>query len=240
MFVLSLIAITFFAEPALAVECHGSPEFALQELKSFGADPDERSESGQCLIRHYLDKPEVALAALKVIRNPREDLLLREDLIQAFAESPLRRKVKVEQALSPELKPEDNAALSRTVASAEGLLAVTSAVKSMRETVPVTRFETEFFRALSEIAMDDTNHVILREVAVAALEKAASRVVASGLYDDRNIRLAQETLRTVAARADNSSFMSGAEAAYGRLAAAGLPHFAPAEPAPGRMLSSKP
>lgn len=215
-------------------ECRTSPEYALQELKNPAADPEARGAAGQCLSRFFLDKPEVAQAFLKVIRNPREDILLREDLIQAFAESSLRRKVKVEQALTPKLKPEDNAAVNRTLASAGDILAVAQAVKSMDETVPTTRFEGEFFRAFSEIVIDDSNHVVLRETAVAALEKISAKAVSSGVYDDRNIRLAQETLRTVASRADNGSFYTGANVAYERLAGAGLPHFAE----PGRMLSS--
>jgi hypothetical protein len=222
------------AAQAAGEECRSSPEYSLQELKNPAADPDARAETGRCLSRYFLDKPEVAQAFLKIIRNPREDLLLREDLIQAFADSNLRRKLKVEQALTPKLNSQESAAVNRTVASAGDILAVAQAVKSMEETVPTTRFEGDFFRAFSEIAMDDANHVILRETAVAALEKISTKAVKSGLYEDRSIRLAQETLRTVASRADNGSYYSGASGAYSRLATAGLPHFAE----PGRMISS--
>lgn len=215
-------------------ECRSSPEYSLQELKKPAADPDIRASAGQCLSRYFLDKPEVAQAFLKIIRNPREDLFLREDLIEAFASSNLRRKMKVEHALRPKLKPEESDAVNRTLASAGDILAVAEAVKSMEETVPTTRFEGEFFRALSDIAIDDSNHVVLRETAVAALEKVSAKAVGSGVYEDRNIRLAQETLRTVASRADSGSFFTGAGGAYERLAGAGLPHFAE----PGRMISS--
>jgi hypothetical protein len=215
-------------------ECRSSPEYSLQELKNPAADPDKRAETGQCLSRYFLEKPEVAHAFLKIIRNSREDLLLREDLIQAFADANLRRKVKVEQALTPKLNSQESAAVSRTVASAGDILAVAQAVKSMEETVPTTRLEADFFRAFSEIAMDDSNHVILREVAVGALEKISAKAVKSGIYEDRSIRLAQETLRTVASRADSGSYFTGASGAYERLATAGLPHFAE----PGRMISS--
>lgn len=237
MFAFSLfLALLAPSAQAAEEECRTSPEYSLQELKNSAADPDARAAAGQCLSRYYLDKPEVAQAFLKVIRNGREDLLLREDLIQAFADASLRRKVKVEHALSPKMKPEDNEAVNRTVASAGDILAVAQAVKSMDETVPTTRFEAEFFRAFSDIVMDDSNHVVLREVAVGALEKVAAKAVKSGVYDDRNIRLAQETLRTVASRADNGSFFTGANGAYERLADVGLPHFAE----PGRMISSIP
>lgn len=234
LFLALVIPVAQAATQATDDECRRSPEYALQELKNPAADPDARATAGQCLSRYYLDKPEVAQALLKIIRNSREDILLREDLIQAFADSNLRRKVRVEHALTPKLKPEENDAVNRTIASAGDILAVAQAVKSMEETVPATRFEGEFFRAFSDIVMDDSNHVVLREVAVAALEKASEKAVKSGVYDDRNIRLAQETLRTVASRADNGSFFTGANGAYERLAGAGLPHFAQ----PGRMISS--
>jgi hypothetical protein len=234
LFLALLIPAAQAAAQATVDECRSSPEYSLQELKNSAADPDARASAGQCLSRYFLDKPEVAQAFLKIIRNPREDLLLREDLIQAFADANLRRKVRVEQALTPKLKPEDSAAVNRTVASAGDILAVAQAVKSMEETVPTTRFEADFFRAFSEIVADDSNHVVLREVAVGALEKISEKAVKSGVYDDRNIRLAQETLRTVGSRADSGSFFTGANGAYERLAGAGLPHFAE----PGRMLSS--
>jgi hypothetical protein len=237
VFAIAILLSLGISSPAAAADkCRASPEFSLQELKSPAADPDLRSADGQCLARFYLEKPEVAETLLKIIRNPREDLLLREDLIQAFAEAPLRKKVKVEGALAPKLNQQESEAVSRTLASAQGILAVTQAVKSMDETVPVTRFEGDFFRLFSEIAMDDRNHVILRETAVSALEKVSAKAVKSGVYDDRSIRLAQESLRAVAERGDNGSYYSGAADAYERLASAGLPHFA--EPQGGRMLSS--
>jgi hypothetical protein len=232
-----IVALLVPAAGAADESCRGSPEYSLQELKSKAADPDKRAAIGQCLSRHFLDKPEVAQALLKIIRNPREDLLLREDLIQAFADSSLRRKLRVEHQLTPKLNSQESAAVDRTVASAGDILAVAQAVKSMEEIVPTTRLEPEFFRALSDIVMDDSNHVVLREVAVAALEKISAKAVKSGVYDDRSIRLAQETLRTVASRADNGSYYTGASLAYSRLANSGLPHFTPE---PGRMLSSVP
>jgi hypothetical protein len=218
--------------------CRMPAEAALKALES-AREPDERSAAGICLVRAHLDRPEVAKSILKIIRDPSEDLLLREDLIAAFGETVLRKQVRVEGNLSPELGAQDKAAVERTVASANGLLALTRAVKSMQETVPVCGLEREFFRTLSEIAMDDGSHVLLRATAVEAMERASKRVAESGVYDEKELRLVQETLRTVAAREDNASYYSGAALAYNRLVDSSLPGFSRgAGSPPTRMLSS--
>jgi hypothetical protein len=231
---LRLIALfLLLTTPAFASgDCRSNWSASLRTLKS-APDPDQRSRQGQCLLRHHLDKSEVAQQVLRIIRDAKEDVLLREDLIQAFADSPLRRNIKVDEALGPELDSQDIVAVDRTVAGAQGLLALTQAVKVMNETVPVTRFEQDFFRAIAEVAVEETNPVLLRSTAVAALERAATRVVASGVYDDRSLRLTQEALSTVAARDDSGSYYSGAHSAYGRLAGSGIPHFS------GRSIASQ-
>jgi hypothetical protein len=207
-------------------ECRRNPVAALKTLQS-GQDPDARSKAGICLVQSQLDRQEVAKAVLRIMRDSSEDLLLREDLIAAFGESTLRRQIQVDGNLSPELGAQDKAAVERTLASAHGLLAVTRAVKSMQETVPVCALESDFFHALSEIAMDDSSHVLLRASAVEAMEKASKRVAESGVYDEKQLRLVQETLKVVASREDNASYYSGAALAYNRLADSSLPGFPP-------------
>jgi len=115
--------------------------------------------------------------------------------------------------------------VSKTLGRSESLLELTQAVKSMDEIIPITQYERDFFRAFSDIALEDSNSVLLRSAAVAALEEASRKVVASGVYDDRSLRMAQEALITVALRDDNGSHFSGAASAYSRLASAGVPHF---------------
>jgi hypothetical protein len=145
--------------------------------------------------------------------------------MEALAVSPLRKTVKVDEPLAPKIDKQSRVALGRTLASAEGILAVTEAVKSMDEVTPLTRYEPDLFRAISDLALDEHKSVILQATAVDTLEQLSRRVVASGVYDDASLRLARDTLRTVANRGDNASFYSGARQAYVRLAAAGLPHF---------------
>lgn len=235
------ISLCAFLSPAAlqAAECR-QWEVALHQLQS-SPDADQRSAAGRCLLRVHLEQAEVVRETLRIIKDKREDLFLREDLIEAFAEAPLRKTIKMQQTMAPKINEQDRQALGRTLASAQSLLDVTQAVTSMQETVVVTRLESDFFRALSDIALDDSNHVVLRNIAVEAMEKSTKKVVDSGVYEDRTVRLAQETLKTVASRDDSGSYYSGAGPAYERLASAGLPHFvAPvAMPAGGRMLSSE-
>jgi hypothetical protein len=99
---------------------------------------------------------------------------------------------------------------------------------------------------LSEIALDDKSHVLLRTEAVAALESASRKVAESGVFDERQLRQAREALQTLALRDDNSSYFSGASSAYERLASAGVPgyvsgaSFPAGAPVPVRGLASKP
>jgi hypothetical protein len=119
------------------------------------------------------------------------------------------------------------------------ILAAAAAVKTIKETVPTSAFEPDFFRALSDICLDDSSHVLLRAVAVNALEIISVKTFESGVFDEKSIQLARETLRTVSAREDDASYFTNAGLAYNHLAVAGLPGYV-REPALGlgRMISS--
>ncbi len=228
-----LLSVTSWA----GAECRSNYGAALQALSRQATDPELRSVAGQCLVKYHLDKTEVAKEILRVLKNPEEDLFLREDLIDAFAHGTLRKKVQVKEALSPELNDQDREAVGRTVASAQDILAVTQAVKSMNETVSTVAMENEFFKVLGEIALNSTNHIILRSMAISALEEASKKIVASGLYEDRSLRITQDTLRALATSGENIDYYSGAHSAYERLVIAGMPFFK--EPL-GRALASEP
>jgi hypothetical protein len=107
----------------------------------------------------------------------------------------------------------------------------------MEDTEAVCRFEPEFFRAFSDIVLDESSHVLLRGAAVNALEKISEKTYASGVYDEKSARLVRETLKTVSARADIASETLNAGNAYNHLAVAGLPGYT-RESSPSRMLSS--
>lgn len=232
------LLLSLLATPALAApsECRNAGE-AMQSLTQH-KDPDLRSRAGICLVRHQLDRPEVAKQVLRILRDPSEDILLREDLIEAFAESPLRRRVRIEvPRAAPQLGRQEKEALDRTLAGANSLMAVTQAMASMEDTAPVTVYEGEFFRVLNDIALDEQNHVLLRAGAVAALEKAAAKVADSGVYDEKTLRQTRDTLRSVAARDDEASYFTSAGQAYARLVSAGVPGFN-REGSSSRMISS--
>lgn len=237
----ALLACTTLSTPAWA----GSPsdcrdvKKALTLLGNPDKEYDLRSRAGTCLTRFHLDQAEVNRVVLSILRDPSEDTLLREDLIEAFADSSLRHKVKIEGKLAPALGKQEREAVDRALAGVGSILEAASAVKTIEEVVPSTRFEPDFFRVLSDIALDDSSHVLLRATAVSALEKASVKTYDSGVYDDKTVRLVRETLRTVAAREDDASYFTNAGAAYNHLAVAGLPGYT-REPAlaTGRMLSS--
>ena len=147
--------------------------------------------------------------------------------------------MKLEGKLAPEMGQQEKDAVDRALSGAGSLLAAAQAVKTMEETVPVSRFEPDFFRALSDIALDDSSHVLLRAAAVNALERLSERVFSSGVYDEKSVHLVRDTLHTVAARDDLASFYTNAGQAYNRLAVAGLPGYArDFAVSNGRMLSS--
>lgn len=218
-------------------DCRHVP-LALKALASV-KDPDHRVAAGVCLVRYQLDEPEVAKAVLRILRDPSEDILLREDLIDAFAESPLRKTVRIEAPrAAPKLGRQEEEALERTMGGAQGLVAVTQAMGSMEEVAPVTAYEGEFFRVLNDIARDEGSHVLLRERAVNALAKIATKVVESGVYEEKTIRLTRETLRDVSSREDEASYFTRAGAAYTWLVSAGVPGFSRAEAPTARLISS--
>ncbi|HEY8279944.1 MAG TPA: hypothetical protein VIH99_09985 [Bdellovibrionota bacterium] len=212
-------------------------EESVQLLASQRTEPELRSSVGTCLIRYRIEQPEAARAGLRILRNGSEDILLKEDLIEAFVDSNLRRKVKIEGQLAPKLGRQDQAAVDHTIAGANDLLAAAQAVRSMEETIPTTHLEADYFRALSEIVLDDSNHVLLRAAAVTALERLTVKVVISGIYDEKSVRLARETLHTVAAREDAASYYTNAAVAYNRLADDGFPGFV-RDSGTSRMISS--
>ncbi len=241
-FALNLLTIALAASAPYAEAATSSAECrntgAAMQALSQDKDPDLRSRAGTCLVFHHLDRPEVAKQVLRILRDPSEDILLREDLIDAFAEAPLRRRVRIEMPkAAPQLGRQEKAALDRTLAGADSLMAVTQAMASMEDTAPVTVYEGEFFRVLNDIAIDDTNHVLLRATAVRALEKVLPRVTESGVYDEKILRQSRDTLRLVASRDDEASYFTQAEEAYGRLVASGVPGFH-REGLPVRMISS--
>ncbi|MGZ3649534.1 MAG: hypothetical protein ACXWSC_00255, partial [Bdellovibrionota bacterium] len=164
---------------------------------------------------------------------------LKEDLIEAFADSPLRHRVKLEGKLAPEMGQAEKDAVDRALSGFGTLMAAAQAVKTMEETVPVSRFEPDFFRVLSDIALDDASHVLLRASAVSALERVSEKVFTSGVYDEKLVRLVRETLKTVAARDDLASSFTNAGSAYNHLAVAGLPGYTREfAVSTGRMISS--
>lgn len=236
----SLTAFAFaVANPAHAGDsCRTSPGEALAALRSQQTEPDFRAAQGACLMRSFLDLPEVAQAALRIIKDPKEDLFLRQDLVEAFADARLRRQVKVKESLAPEVPKEDRENLERTAASASRLLAIAEKVKSMDETVATCASESQFLRAFADLAAADETPVVLRASAVESLEKVLNKIVPSGVFDERAVRFAQENLRNVASRDDTGSYFSGAGSAYARLAEANIPFFA--SPREGRALASVP
>ena len=235
----ALILSLFAAAPAHSAsiaDCRSAGE-AMQALAQY-KDADLRARAGTCLVRYQLDRPEVAKQVLRILRDPTEDILLREDLIDAFADSPLRRRVRIEMPkAAPQLGRQEKEALDRTLAGADSLMAVTQAMASMEDTAPVTVYEGEFFRVLNDIAIDDTNHVLLRATAVRALEKISAKVADSGVYDEKTLRQTRETLRTVASRDDEASYFTDAGQAFTRLVSAGVPGFT-REGSPTRVISS--
>lgn len=241
--ILLLSAVAFHSNPAWSRTCgSGGYREELKQWKNRGTDPDLRSEIGTCMVQFFLDRPEVAQLALKIIRNPKEDLFLREDLIDAFGATTLRRKVKIGGIPTPKLGAQEQVAVDRTIASVSDILAVTQAVKSMDEIIPVTPLENDFFRALSEIAEDNSSHVVLREHAVKALENASAEVAKSGAFDQKLVKITYDTLERLALQQDSASYYTGARLAFEGLANKGIPAFIgglPQEKDAGRMLSSE-
>lgn len=201
----------FISGHAYGAACPG----AFQKLQNKKLDIDERAKAAQCLMFHQLDRPEVAQKLLRMIKDPSEDLFLREDLIEAFSQASLRKKIKVEGNLSPVLGEEEkNAVGSVASGNTNDLLAVTQAVKAMDEILPVTKFESDFFRAINEIALNESNHIMLRTVALDSLDKASRSIQQSGIFDEKIVRMSEETVRNLAIREETISYYSEAALAY--------------------------
>ncbi len=211
LFLFAISSAAFAAE-----DCRFTPEVAIRGLKNKAVEPDLRARQGSCLIRFYLDRADAAQALLTVIRDRTDDMILREDLMIAFSEAPLRKRVKLEGAISPEIGKQEKTAMERTVASAGNILAVTQAVKSMDEIIPSSRYEAEFVRALVDVALEEENHVVLRGIAVDSLERVAKVTLDSGVYDAKSLKLTHDTLRALAFTED-SGYYSGAKMAFSRI-----------------------
>lgn len=209
----------------------------MKELRDKGGDPEGRAFHASCLARYHLHRSDASQALLRVIRDKSDDVLLREEVIEAFMEAPLRKRVKVEESLAPEIGKVERTAVERTIASAGDLLAFTQQVKSMDEIVAATRYEGEFVRALADTAMDEENHILLRAVAVEALERIARVSVESGVYDAKSLRLTHETLKALASLEEDESYYSGAASAFVRLE--GDARFVAVSQTGGRALSSQ-
>ena len=243
--VLSLLACTMLSTPVWAggatpnkTGCSDIPR-ALASLGNPDKEYEQRSSAGICLLRYPLDLADVNRVALSILRDPSEDTLLREYLIEGFADANLRRRHRIEGRLAPALGKQERDAVDRTLAGVGSILEAAQAVKTIEEVVPSSRFEADFFRALSDIALDPSNHVILRATAVSALEKASVKIYTSGVFDEKTVSLVRDTLHVVATRDDDASYFTNAGPAYNRLAVAGLPGFShESSLGAGRMLSS--
>lgn len=219
-----------------AADCQ-NPFRVLDAFKNRKEDYEKRSHSAKCLVHFYLGRTDVGKALLSVLKNQKEDILLREDIMELVSSARLRKTVKVEEALTQEIGEQEQAAVNRTLASANHLLAVTQAVKSMDEVLPLTHLEHDFFRSMSEIAVNESNHVTLRTVAIESLERMAKAVVNSGVYDERSVKLTYDTLREVAISDETSSYYLGAASAFERFSGSNQ-MYARAQSS-GRSLSSE-
>ena len=190
---------------------------ALKQLRARNENPDIRSRAGICLVKSAIQQNEVAQTVLGIIRDNSEDLLLREDLMESIASAPLRQTVKVDDVKMPTVGAEERAAVERTMDGANGLIAITQAVKSMNDTVQTTKYEGEFIRSFSDIAINSQNHIVFRSMAIQALEGMARAAVDSGLYEEKLIRITYETIRSVSAQGEEISEATGANEALVRM-----------------------
>lgn len=221
-----ILSLGRFALPAsLALNAYGSEECRINLaasiliLKESKMEPDFRSVHGSCLMRHFLDRPDVAQAVLKIIRDPGEDLFLREDLIEVFGYINQRRKVKIESNLGPKLGAQERDAVDKMVANASPLLALTQAVKAMDDISPTTKYEFDFLHSFGEIAGNEANHVQLRSTAMNALHNSISSLISSGSFEEKTVRGYLELVQQVTAKKDNGSYFTGAGTAYRNLSA---------------------
>ena len=194
---------------AESVRCRIPWENSLHLLEAKNTPYEDRTAQAECLMNHHFDQPAVARTILGIIRDTEEEILLREDLMTYLAHVNLRRNEKLEGKLTPEVGNLERKAINRALASAGDILAVTSAVKVMNDTVTMNNFEPEFIRALNAIALDQSSHVILRATAVESLERLLRNIVISGLYSEKLVRISYENLRMLAMREDG--YYAGAD-----------------------------
>src|SRR4051812_33529726 len=97
------------------------------QMLSTSKDPVARSHAGTCLVRSHIDDANVARTVLGVLRDSREDILLKEDLIEAFAECSLRRTIRSEHSSDLSLGAQEKEAVDRNLGSVGGILAAAEA-----------------------------------------------------------------------------------------------------------------
>lgn len=222
---ISILTLTILLLAPFSAEACPNLQKALGLMANHGADAEARSEAAQCLVRSHMGEVSVEKVLLRALKDPQEDLFLKEDILSGLAAISWRKQIVVEGNLGPTINEEQRQAIGRTVAGAESLLAVTQAVKRMNETLSTVALETEFYRTLSDLALDEKNHVVTRMHAVQALEQIALKANASGLYQDRNLKTVRETLQLLQIREENVSAQMGVSGTALRMARAGVPGF---------------
>jgi hypothetical protein len=214
-------------EPAL--RCSFEAKRALQILQNPRNQIEAKQEAAKCLVRSHLSREAAAKEILSILQSKEEDLFLREDIMTALADHPWRRSIQVQGKVAPALNQSDREALVKAVGPASSILDLASSLKEMREIVPTTQRESEIIRTVSLIVLDDQEVLALRQAGVRVLTGFVEKAVESGLWQEKTIRMAQETLLTLKQREDVSSWSTGAEEGYEKLAARGRPFFAGGE-----------
>ncbi|MCO5142826.1 MAG: hypothetical protein M9962_07030 [Oligoflexia bacterium] len=218
---------------SFAAECNLDSS-DLSRWKNRDTDPEIRSTLAKCFIHNYLANNSVSHTAVQILKDKSEDLFLREDIVASFGEVDFRKRVIVSGVKAKKLSDQDQAAIDRTVASANDLLAVAQSITEMEEISSVTTYEKEIFRAISQVALDQDNHIILREMAVRTLENALKSVVKSGMYDERLVKISKDTFNRLSI--DKDSSLLQVDSSIERLANLGIPSFRAIQS--GRAISS--
>lgn len=214
---LCAVLLLLLAFPALsqaaACESRAGKAVWMKELqKGAKGDDDKRSEAAACLVRSGAwGSPEVSALLLQVLKNPSEHVFVKEDLVESLSEVSWRKTVHVHAPLAPsDIKKEDKEALGRTVASAKTLVDIAQAVTEMDDVVPVSKQEGEFLKTIAELSLSTESHIMLRQAATQSLAKITESIAESGVYDEKNLRIALDAIRFGAAQDDNASYYSGA------------------------------
>lgn len=183
----------------------------LQRFSSRTVDAEIRGQTAFCLVRHHLDKPEVASALLAALRDKNEHLFVREDIAQAFRYVSWRKRVAVKADIGTDISQADTQALSRALASVKPIIDATRSVKEITNIVPATKYEREFLETLLVIFADSESHIQFRIAAINSITAMVDQMVESDQYDDGLIRSAHDVIRQVASRQDFLSYYAGAE-----------------------------